>query len=193
MLHRQREGDEQSADLPVLMTTQGLQRMACDWVDRHHREIFRFLARLTGKIPTAEDLTQETFLRAFRSFRQLRDPEAVRPWLYRIAWNAYLDHRRSARAAERSAESRAERPEFRDDSPDAEDRLLNRELGVRLRRVVDRLPPRQRSVFLLRLDDQLSFEEIGRCLQCSAVVARSHFRHALQRVRWECRQEGLHL
>jgi len=193
MIHRQREGDEQSADLPVLMTTQGLQRMACDWVDRHHREIFRFLARLTGRIPTAEDLTQETFLRAFRSFRQLRDPEAVRPWLYRIAWNAYLDHGRIARAAERSAGNTAGLCEPRDAGPDAEERLLNRELGIRLRKVVDRLPPRQRIVFMLRLDDQLSFEEIGRCLQCSAVVARSHFRHALQRMRRDCRQEGLHL
>jgi len=167
--------------------------MASHWVDDHHAEIYRFLARLSRNVQLAEDLTQETFLRAFRSSRQLRDSEAVRPWLYRIAWNAYLDHRRFERTRGRPTEVVAELSAFEDSKPNAEGQLLSLELRCRLRKIVDQLPLRQRSVFLLRVGDRMSYEEIALCLNFSAVAARSHFRHALNRIRKECRREGLHL
>jgi RNA polymerase sigma-70 factor, ECF subfamily len=178
---------------PIAMTIEELRRMVGLWVDDHNAAIYRFLIRLSRNTQLAEDLTQETFLRAFRSSLQLRDLEAVRPWLYRIAWNAYLDHRRSERARGRPAEVVAELSAFKDTKPDAESKLLGLELSCRLRKIVDRLPSRQRSVFVLRAGDQMSYEEIALCLNCSVVAARSHFRHALNKIRKECRREGLHL
>jgi RNA polymerase sigma-70 factor (ECF subfamily) len=167
--------------------------MASLWVDDHHAGIYRFLTRLSRNVQLAEDLTQETFLKAIRSCRQLRDSAAVRPWLYRIAWNAYLDHHRFERARGMPTEVVAELSAFEDPRPDAEGQILSLELRCRLRKIVDQLPLRQRSVFLLRAGDQLSYDEIALCLSCSAVAARSHFRHALNRIRKECRLEGLHL
>jgi RNA polymerase sigma-70 factor (ECF subfamily) len=191
MINQHQSFGDKPAALSLPMTIQELRRMASLWVDDHHAAIYRFLARLSRNTQLAEDLTQETFLRAYRSSRQLRDAEAVRPWLYRIAWNAYLDHRRSERVRRTSTDVAAELETMEDPNPDAEVQLLGHELNRRLRIIVDRLPSRQRSAFLLRCGDQLSYEEIARCLHCSVLTARSHFRHALNKIQKECRREGL--
>ena len=65
--------------------------------DAHQAEILRYLVRLTGNRDTADDLFQETFLRAFRAFGRLRRHSNPRAWVYRIATNTYLNHRRGVR------------------------------------------------------------------------------------------------
>lgn len=63
----------------------------------HAPAIRRYLVRLTGSEETAEDLTQETFLKALRHLGQLARSELARPWLFRIATNAAYDHLRRSR------------------------------------------------------------------------------------------------
>ena len=64
-------------------------------VDMHQTEILRYLRRLTGDPTTAEDLFQDTFLRAFCGFARLRPGSNHRARLYRIATNLFLNHRRA--------------------------------------------------------------------------------------------------
>lgn len=175
---------------PESATVQHLRRLVSGWVDTYHAEIYRFLVRLAKNPAVAEDLVQEAFLKAFRSCQQLREQELVRPWLYRIAWNTYLSYRRSALSAV-PAEAQ-EGIELQDGRPDAEHQLLNRELRGRLLEIVDGLPLQQRSAFILRAGQQLSYEEVAACLECSTSAARSHFRHALRKIKALCRKEGLH-
>ena len=66
-------------------------------VDAHQTEVLRYLRRLTSNGAEAEDLFQETFLRALPAFRRLRTGSSHRAWLYRIATNVFLNDRRASR------------------------------------------------------------------------------------------------
>src|SRR5437762_13390818 len=61
-------------------------------VAAHHGEIHRYLARVTARASDADDLSQETFLRAFRAHRALPASANVRAWLFAIATNLYRNH-----------------------------------------------------------------------------------------------------
>ena len=76
-------------------------------VDMHQTEILRYLRRLTGNPTAAEDLFQDTFLRASRGFTRLRPGSNHRAWLYRIATNAFLNSCRAARRSSRRAARRS--------------------------------------------------------------------------------------
>lgn len=67
---------------------------------RHQREIFLYLARVTGDSRLAEDLAQETFLRAFKGLLTYRGDASMRTWLFTIARNVLASHHRRARPAE---------------------------------------------------------------------------------------------
>jgi RNA polymerase sigma-70 factor, ECF subfamily len=175
---------------PDSATVQDVRRLVSGWVDSYHAEIFRFLVRLSKDATVAEDLVQEAFLKAFRSCQQLRGQESVRPWLYRIAWNTYLSYRRSSQSS--PAAEAEDAVQLQDERPDAEHLLLTQELRGRLREIVDGLPLQQRSAFILRAGHQLSYEEVAACLECSPSAARSHFRHALRKMKAVCQKEGLH-
>lgn len=58
-------------------------------VDRQHANVYRYAYRLTGCVASAEDIAQEVFLKAFRNFHQLRDPQAERAWLLAITRNEF--------------------------------------------------------------------------------------------------------
>jgi RNA polymerase sigma-70 factor (ECF subfamily) len=59
-------------------------------IDAHYEQLYRYAYRLSGNASDAEDLVQETFGKAMRKMEQLRNPERVKPWLYRILRNLYL-------------------------------------------------------------------------------------------------------
>lgn len=64
------------------------------WVDEHHQDVFRFMRHLTRNQETAEDLTQQTFLKAWKSIHQFRGQSSMRVWLHAIAYREYAGWRR---------------------------------------------------------------------------------------------------
>ena len=66
-------------------------------VATHHGEIFRYLRRLAWRVAEADDLSQETFLRAYRAWPRLTPEANVRAWLFTIATNVYRNHVRGER------------------------------------------------------------------------------------------------
>lgn len=112
---------------------------------KHLEEIASFSRRVTGNAADADDLVQATFERAFRSWRELRDPAACRAWLFRIARNVFVDGKRAAAARSRLAlVEAAEAPEFVVPA-EAIERLTARELEA----VLEQLPADQREALLL--------------------------------------------
>jgi len=147
--------------------------------------------RLTGDPHAAEDLTQETFLRAFRSRGRLREPRAARSYLFRIAVNLWRDQLRRAKLPVGQAVSLAELPDGFEPAgpppggPPAE-ALEHREEVDRVLREMDGLPPRQRQVLHLHAFEGLSISEIAEVLgvtanavKASLSLARKTLRHAL--------------
>lgn len=151
-------------------------------VTAHHAEIYRYLLRVTARPSAADDLSQETFLRAFRAYRSLPQDANVRAWLFTIATNLSRNHfraekrRRSAHAA-----VSAERSDVDDRGPDGE--TLFNEARKRIETVLSRLPLKQRAAFTLRKIHDLDYEVIARALGCSTESARAHVFQALRKLR----------
>ena len=116
--------------------------------DTHGARILRFLHALTGDRQAAEDLTQETFLAAWRAAPGYRPRAPVEHWLYTIARRLGWRHGRRRRRAAETARGFAAKTDRRT-TPAPEDRLAREDEAARLRSALTALPPRLRLVFVL--------------------------------------------
>ncbi len=147
----------------------------------HHGEIYRYLRRISASASEADDLTQETFLRAWRTYRGLPEEANVRAWLFTIATNLARNHFRSE-----SRRRRAHAVLKRDGPPaggDPEEERRMNETRARVEAAVDGLPLRQRLAFVMRKIHDLDYDAIARSLDCSVETARAHVFQALRKVR----------
>lgn len=148
-------------------------------------ELARHIRRIVHDDDAAEDLLQETLLRAHRALTRLGPGANVRAWLYRIATNTSLNHLRS-RARERRALERHAREKDPAHHPDTDGTAGEMERRrVALWDAVAALPERQRHAITLRVADELEYEEIARRLGCTAEAARANVYQATKRLRLE--------
>ena len=151
-------------------------------VGAHHAEIYRYIRRVTSRATEAEDLSQETFMRAYRAYRTLGPEANVRAWLFAIATNLTRNHFRSEKR--RRTAHLAASVERREADPEGpEDEVRFREAKTLLESTVRGLPLKQRLAFIQRKIHDLDYEAIGRSLDCSAESARAHVFQALRKVR----------
>jgi RNA polymerase sigma-70 factor (ECF subfamily) len=147
----------------------------------HHGDIHRFLNRVTGRASEAEDLAQETFLRAYRAFAGLPPDTNHRAWLYTIATNAFRNHLRSERRRKTAhATVRVIRRDVELDGPEAQ--ALAGEARSVIEIAIRSLPVKQRLAFTMRKLEELDYESIGASLDCSAETARAHVFQALRKL-----------
>jgi RNA polymerase sigma-70 factor (ECF subfamily) len=153
-------------------------------LEAHHAEIYRYLLRITARAAEAEDLSQETFLRAYRAYRALAPDANVRAWLFTIATNLTRNHFRAERRRTLAhATVRATRAETDGAGPEGE--TVFNETRARLDAVVAGLPLKQRLAFVLRKIHELDYDAIARSLDCSSESARAHVFQALKKIRRE--------
>ena len=136
-------------------------------VERYWDRLYRWLYHLTHDAHTAEDLAQETFLKALANLGRFRAGTNFRAWLFRIAHNGFANVHRSP------ARRRAPLPEdlpAREQGPD--DRACSREALAGLARAVERLPTDFRGALLLRVEEGLSFRQIAGVLDITEETAR---------------------
>ena len=159
-------------------------------VSAHHAEIYRYLQRVIGRTGEAEDVSQETFLRACRAYGSLPGEANVRAWLFSIATNLAKNYFRSEdRRRQAYGEVRASTREAADPAPEAE--LASRETGALVEGIVQRLPLKQRMAFTQRKVHGLDYAAIGKSLGCSAESARAHVFQALRKIRHALDGHGL--
>jgi RNA polymerase sigma-70 factor, ECF subfamily len=145
----------------------------------------RFLERATGSREAGEDLLQETFIRVIRAAPGFDPRGATGAWLYRIAANLAYSHWRRIRAAP-TLEHLAPGDAGDVAAPEAgnpEEDWQRASLAAAVRRAVTCLPENQRLVFLLKVDQELSYEAIATVLHCPVGTAKSRFHHAVRRLR----------
>ena len=147
----------------------------------HHAEIYRYLRRVTFHSSEAEDLSQETFLRAFRAYRALPPDANVRAWLFAIATNLFRNSLRSSKR--RRAAHDVVRTAARGDGEGPEGVALFNEARVTVEAVIEQLPTKQRAAFVLRKVHELPYEEIAESLECSVDSARAHVFQAFRKIR----------
>jgi len=147
------------------------------FVSENLRRIYAQIYRLVGNAADAQDLTQETFIKALQRGDQIKDPDKAGHWLSRIATNTALDFlRRHNRVSFSDIDSMAEPAISAEESPEA--RLLRSEQRDYLEDGLRLLSERERTALLLRDVEGLPAEEVARHLKCSKATVRSHIANA---------------
>ncbi len=125
-------------------------------VDEFYEPLYRYAYRLSGRADRAEDLTQETFCRAQMQWRQLRDAERPKPWLFAILRNCFLRGLRDERTARQvSLDAAAELPDV------GEDQLAFDVDPAALQAVLDSLPEAFRTPLILFYFEEFSYRDIA--------------------------------
>jgi RNA polymerase sigma-70 factor, ECF subfamily len=169
--------------------------VACaDLVAEHQRMVVQLAINLLGDRDEALDLSQEVFLRVFRTIRSFRGQSSLRTWIYRIAVNqARNRHRfwnRRHRADQVSLDEHvAAHGEFLSGGESTPEQVLaQKELAGRLQHALDSLPFDQRTAIVLREIDGLSYEEIAYSLGIAIGTVKSRLTRARQALRLELRE-----
>jgi RNA polymerase sigma-70 factor (ECF subfamily) len=155
-----------------------------DALEEHLGAVYRYALRLTGRIELAEDLAQETLLRAWRGRDKLRDSQLARVWLLQIATNLWTDQLRKAKFRPCTLEN--ELPCLR---PSPESATNEKENVRRALAAMEELPPRQRQVLYLITCEGFSQSEVSQVLgiglhavKASLSLARKEMRRRLSDV-----------
>jgi len=152
------------------------------------QSVRRFLFGMCGDWHVAEDLAQESLLKAWRSRASFGGRANVRTWVFGIARNAWIDHlrRRSVRERQQAmieARELQKRPATCDPAASA----ARDEFSVQMARALTRLPDEQREALAMRESDGLTFAEIARLLEVPVGTVKSRVRYALMKLADELR------
>ena len=173
-----REAGDTDAEL-IAAWRAGSHPAAARLVARHADALARFAA-VHDRGADIEELVQDTFVRAFQAIDSFRGESSFRTWLITVERRLILDRRRRDRR-------RPVETELLDDSAITEagplDELLARERGVAVRQALGALTPTQREVFLLRVNQGLSYREIAAMAGTTEGAARVHYHNAVRSIR----------
>lgn len=144
-------------------------------------DIYRYLLRLSGHPQTAEDLVQDTFIKAYDHLESYQGEE-VRSWLFRIAINAYIDWYRKEKRHVQIDPGLIEKLN-RSLEPGPEEKILQREKIDTCLYAVNCLPEKQKQAILLRDYHNLSYQEIAQILELSLTNVKVSIFRARQKVK----------
>src|SRR5579859_5004540 len=140
-------------------------------VDRHSRSLFRLAYRMTGNEPDAEDVVQESLLRAYRQLGKFDERASFGTWLYRITVNCSLDLVRARKR--RSEQSGPANPEMEDlvqslpaSGPTPDRMAMSGEARQRIAEAMEDLSASERTAFVLRHFEGMGIEDVSRVLGC---------------------------
>lgn len=153
-------------------------------VARYRRDVYRIARRMTGSHEDADDVAQDTFVRAFGALGTFRGESTLKTWLCRIALNLAINVGRS-RSSHRTEDKDFDRISDGDPKsvPAGERALLREEEDQRVRGAIGRLADRQRQVVVLRIYEEMKFHEIADLLDCPIGTVKANFFHAMNNLR----------
>jgi RNA polymerase sigma-70 factor (ECF subfamily) len=157
-------------------------------VENHKQRLFNLAYDLLGNAQDAEDVSQEAFIKVFRSIADFRGEAQLSSWMHRIVVNLCLNRRRKKALSEMELRESFEDGEKHQPIP-ACDPAANPEtmteaelMRAHLRRALDQLSPQQRTVFILRHDEDMPLAEIGKMLKISEGTVKSQLFRALRKL-----------
>ena len=159
-------------------------------VEQHRSMVYRVAYQFAGNHYDAEDIAQDVFIKVYRSLSRFRQDSQFTSWIYRIAMNACIDHRRrqlsagatpsGARFNEDAEQQMVNTPE---DGPGPETTAYAGELGSVLETAIGRLPHGQRIVFIMRHYEGLKLGEIASALGLAEGTVKRQLHAAVHRLR----------
>jgi len=147
-------------------------------VIRHERFLIKVVVRMTRDLDAAEDVVQDSFIKAYKRLHLFEGRASFRSWLYQIALN-------TARNRFRKHSRETVGTDHMDMAVDGEVENHMQSLDVKglLQKEIDKLPDRQRMALSLRIFEDLSFKEIAELMHCPYDTAKANYRHALMKLK----------
>lgn len=163
----------------------GDRRSFSELVKRHQRSVLRLSLRFVKDMDTAEDVTQEAFIKAYEKLNTFEGRSSFKSWLFQIAVNTARNKLR----------------EWKRDTVDiddvqlavdakAETTLVHTAVSDILKNEVEKLPFKQKTALVLRVYEDLSFNEIAEIMECPYDTAKANYRHALMKLRQTFEQQS---
>jgi RNA polymerase sigma-70 factor, ECF subfamily len=153
-------------------------------MEKHQERVYRIAFGMLGDHDSAADIVQEVFIRAFRSLKKFRRDSSLSTWLHRITVNLSIGEIRKRKVRNHlSLTSFTERLRSPIGRPSKE--LDRKDDQERIQKAVEKLPPRQRAIFVMRHDEDLSHVEIAAALELSEGAVRASYFQALKKLREE--------
>jgi RNA polymerase sigma-70 factor (ECF subfamily) len=159
-------------------------------VETYKKKMYYFALDMVGDPADAEDVSQEVFLKAFRSFKTFKRDAKLSSWLYRIAYNASIDHLRRRTLAPRTVEDTvldassagfSDSPSSQNPAQTAENSLLQ----ARIEKALEKVSSQERAVFLLRHYNELMLNEIAETMQISIGSVKSYLFRCIRKLQKE--------
>jgi RNA polymerase sigma-70 factor (ECF subfamily) len=182
----------QLSDTEVMLRAQAGEDAAFDYlVQKFRRPLVSFMYRMARNLAVAEELSQEVFLRVYRSRQSYAAEAKFTTWLYRIATNLALNHIRDTKherpensvALDETDEESGLAFELPDPSLTAEQRMLQRERLLAIRKHVESLPERQRMAVIMHKYQSMDYREISKVLKLSESATKSLLFRAYETLR----------
>ena len=172
----------------------GDESASAELVAEHQRTVVQLATNLLGDREEALDLSQEVFLRVFRTIHRFRGQSALRTWIYRIVVNQARNRHRFWRRRHRDEQTSLDQhvavhgDVLRGTEPAPDRVLAQKELAAQLQRALERLPFEQRTAIVLREVDGLSYEEIAFSLKLAVGTVKSRLTRARRALRADLRE-----
>jgi len=177
---------EPSDDELVRRLAAGDREALAPLMERHYRRLYRVVLAYVRNVDDAQDVLQETFVKAYRHAARWDGSAEVGRWLTRIAVNQSIDRYRREKRRVATTEPLAEGDHddrVADTDPSPERRVASAQAGARIAAALGALPERQRAVFVLRHYEEMSLKEIGRTLGLRLGTVKSSLHRAIQGLR----------
>lgn len=147
-------------------------------VRRHQKALLRMSMRFVKDLDTAEDVVQESFIKAYERLSTFEARASFKSWLFQIAVNTARNKLRERREGTMDIEDVQLGV-----AAIAETTLVQGSIADLLQKFVDLLPPRQRMALVLRVYEDMSFNEIANIMECPYDTAKANYRHALMKLK----------
>jgi RNA polymerase sigma-70 factor (ECF subfamily) len=180
------QGDLLVSDLELVEKVKsGDRKSFSELVKRHQRGVLRLSLRFVKDMDTAEDVTQDAFIKAYEKLSTFEGRASFKSWLFQIAVNTARNKLR----------------EWKKDTVDVDDvqlgvaavaetALVHGAVSDLLQQEVDKLPHKQKTALVLRVYEDLSFNEIAEIMECPYDTAKANYRHALMKLRQTFEQQS---
>ncbi len=150
-------------------------------VNKYRRQVYAVAWRFTHNHEEADDLTQETFVKAYNNLKTFRGESGFKTWLLRITTNLSINLKKSGRVSKDSGETPDEGTAGDTSAP--LDNLIEGEKHKQLYRAIQRLPPKQKETLLLKTFKDMTCEEVAGVMRCSVGTVKANVFNAMKRLR----------
>ncbi len=167
------------ADIEIIEAVKSGHRAAfSELVIRYQRPLLRLVMRFSKDQSVAEDIVQDSFIKAYKKLHTFEGRSSFKSWLFQIGVNTAKNKLR-----DKSSDFMNIEDVHLGVAGNLDSNLMHQDLSEMIRSEVDRLPDKQRTALKLRIFEDLSFKEIAKIMDCPYDTAKANYRHALMKLK----------